>query len=426
MRITNRMLSDNFLNDMYTNLENMQNIQSQLTSGKKIRKPSDDPYIATRSLQIDSDITINKQYNTNISNTKYWLNQTDTALNQAGDILQRIKELLVSAGNGSYTQNERDSIKEEINQRICQFSNVINSNFNGQYLFGGSRGTEKPLDTVEVNSSHYSLIYNDQSVDLPVASGAGTTATIASSCGGLSIKLGSGSTVNLTIPSGGNINSIVNDINSTIASSSSLKGKVSAISYTNNNKTYIRIISKSSEDITILSSGTTIHGLDSFKGKYIGEDKVNMVSQNLSVEISQGVLTDYNVSATDLLKFKGTTSSGIVRNFDLREVFNNIINDLSSSSGLHNINTSDADAIKSTLDNILSIRAKVGATQNRMDTAQQNNEDNNYNMNLVLSKTEDTDITESTMNYAALQTVYLASLQTSAKVLQPTLMDYMS
>ncbi|URZ15967.1 flagellar hook-associated protein FlgL [Clostridium felsineum] len=425
MRVTNRMLTDTFLTDMNTNLQNMRDIQSQLTSGKKINKPSDNPYIATKSMQLNTDISINSQYNTNIKNTIYWLNQTDTALNQAGDIVQRMKELLISAGNGAYNQEQRDSIRAEINQRIYEFSNVINSSFSGQYLFGGTRGDEKPLDIMSNSSKNTYLMYNNESVDLPIASASGTTASIANSCGELDVQLGSGSTVKLQITSGASIQSIVDGINNQIASSSSLKGKVSAVSYVKGNQTYIRIKASNNKDITI-TNGTNIPALSSFKNKYIGVDKIDKISKSLSVEISQGVLSQYSVSATDIMNYKAATASGVEKSYDLRQVFSDIVNDLSSTSGVANLNTKDSDALDGLLENILSIRATVGASQNRMDSAQQNNQENNYNMTLILSNTEDTDITESTMNYAALQTVYLASLQTSAKIIKPTLMDYMS
>ena len=62
--------------------------------------------------------------------------------------------------------------------------------------------------------------------------------------------------------------------------------------------------------------------------------------------------------------------------------------------------------------------------QNRMESAMETNEDQNYNMTDILSSSEDIDFTEKTMEYAVMQTVYTASLQTSSKVLMNTIMDY--
>ena len=60
-----------------------------------------------------------------------------------------------------------------------------------------------------------------------------------------------------------------------------------------------------------------------------------------------------------------------------------------------------------------------------MESAQAKNEDENLNMTDILSKTEDIDFTEKTMEYSIMQTVYMASLQTGAKVLPKTILDYL-
>ena len=73
----------------------------------------------------------------------------------------------------------------------------------------------------------------------------------------------------------------------------------------------------------------------------------------------------------------------------------------------------------------MKLRSEVGAKQNSMDSALARNSDQNTNMTEILSKTEDIDITEKAMEYATMQTIYMAALQTSAKVIQPSLLDYL-
>lgn len=146
MRVTNKMLSNSFLADMRTNLQYMQKLQQQMTSGKEIRKPSDDPFKVARAMQLHTDINTNKQYNENINDTINWLDTTDTALGQVGDVLQRVRELLISAGNAGYGENERRATKDEINEKVGEISQVLNTSFDGSYIFGGTRGTTKPVD----------------------------------------------------------------------------------------------------------------------------------------------------------------------------------------------------------------------------------------------------------------------------------------
>lgn len=170
MRVTNKMLSANFLSDMRGNLENMRTLQQQMTSGKEIRRPSDNPFKAARAMQLHSNINANKQYNENINDTINWLDTTDTALGQAGNVLQRVRELMVSAGNAAYGSNERKAIKDEINQRVEELSQIMNTSFDGKYIFGGSRGTAKPVTTEKVGTtSNAQLGYNIVANGIPAA-----------------------------------------------------------------------------------------------------------------------------------------------------------------------------------------------------------------------------------------------------------------
>ena len=82
-------------------------------------------------------------------------------------------------------------------------------------------------------------------------------------------------------------------------------------------------------------------------------------------------------------------------------------------------------AIDDVITNLLKTRSEVGAKQNRMESAQQKNEDENFNMTDILSQTEDIDFTQKTIEFSMAQTVYTASLQVSAKVLPPSLLDYL-
>lgn len=312
MRVTNKMLSNSFLTDMRTNLKNMQTLQEQMTSGKEIRRPSDDPARVARAMQLHTDINANKQYKSNISDTLNWLDTTDTALGQAGDVLQKVRELLVSAGNAPYGSNERQSIKDEINQRIDEFAQILNTSYDGKYIFGGTRTTTKPLTTSEVNKNKV-IDYN-----------------------------------------------ILEDADAAIETSK--------------------------------------------------------IKQKMQVEISPGVTMEYNVSADEIIEFDGKS---------VKDIFSNIVNHLDDENAVSKLSGSDLEDVTAAINNLLKKRSEVGAKQNRMESAKYKNEDETYNLTSVLSRTEDIDITEKTMQYATLQTVYMASLQTSARVLQPTLLDYL-
>jgi len=138
------------------------------------------------------------------------------------------------------------------------------------------------------------------------------------------------------------------------------------------------------------------------------------------VEVSQGVTMEYNVTASQIVNY-GTGDNNLMK------LLQNITSHLDSNvaSETQKLTTEDLTGIKAAMTNVLKVRSEVGSKQNRMESAQSRNVDANFNMTEILSATEDIDITETMMEYATMQTIYMASLQTSAKVIQPSLMDYL-
>lgn len=330
MRITSGMMKNNYLNGMTTNLNNMQTLNKQLTSGKEISRPSDNPYKVARSMQLNTDINTNKQYNENIKDTINWLNTTDTALGQVTNVIQRVRELMVSSGNASYGSNEQKAISDEINQRIEEVAQILNSNFDGKYVFGGTKTSSKPL--------------------------------------------------------GSDIDGITGN-------------------------TYLYFVDKSGNKLDLEDTSTYT------------KNQLEMLGTKMDVEISQGVQMEYNVTAKEVLICKDDNGKQV----NLMNLLSNITSNLKSSNSADRVkvigeNLADIDSVVS---NLLKLRAEVGAKQNRMDSAQTKNEDENYNMTDILSKTEDIDFTEKTIEFTVAQTVYQASLQICAQVLPKSLLDYL-
>ena len=146
MRITNGMTNRNFNYNLHKNLTRMNKIDNQLNTGKEINKISDDPAKAAKIMRLKTDIAKNAQYNKNIVDATNHLDVTDKALEQANDGLQKMRELLVSAGNATYGSDERAALKEEISQLVNKMGDILNTTFDGKYIFGGERIDQKPVE----------------------------------------------------------------------------------------------------------------------------------------------------------------------------------------------------------------------------------------------------------------------------------------
>lgn len=405
MRITHGVMVNGFLTDMNTNLNQLNKIQNQLNTGKVFSKPSDDPFKVARSMQMYSEINANKQYNTNIKDTINWMDTTDTALSNSTKVLQRIRELMVSAGNAAYGSSELSAIKDEINERVAEFGQILNTSFDGKYIFGGKDGAVKPVKVVEkpvqvIGSG------NAVSEEIDVNNLDGYTGSESE----LKVS-GIKEVVPATTPAKYNV-----DINGTSHEVSADADGNYKLDVDGLELDFTEVISKSPSD-----TDTWDINLNSTKKSIEVNGDENLIDKNLKVEISSGVTVDYNANAMEILKFKDGDGNDV----DVMKFLDDLVNNLSSEDGKSKVIGENLDTIDKISNNMLTVSSRVGTVQNRMESAKDLNEAQNENMTDILSSNEDINFVEKAMEMAVAQTVYVAALQTSAKVLQPTILNYL-
>ena len=302
MRITNKVLSEDFLKNLSKNLNQMQKYQNQLSSGKEVSRPSDNPLLVAKIMNMNNNILQNEQYNSNISDTLSWVKTQDTALGDATQTLQRINDLVIYGSNGALSDLDRSAIVEEVKMKSEELVDILNTNFDGRYIFGGQKTTEKPFSKAD------SALIDDVLVEVVFT-----------------------------------YNGDKNDIS--------------------------REISQGVE-VNLISDGS----------KIIGEGTEN---ENLGVLLKK-VIDALDAGASDIL----TGDDGLL-----------------------------GDLQKAT-DNVVRIRTQIGAIHNRLEAAEDRNKE-------LLSEREDIDIIEKYMEYMVMATTYQASLSVGAKILQPSLLDYL-
>ncbi|HLS53171.1 MAG TPA: flagellar hook-associated protein FlgL [Tissierellaceae bacterium] len=149
MRITNKTLTNTFLRNLSRNLEQMQKYQDQLSSGKEVSRPSDNPMLVSKIMFLKNNILQNKQYNSNINDTIGWVETQDTALNDMTATLNRIRDLIIYGANGSLSDTDRAAIKDEVDMQIDQLADILNTNFDGRYIFAGQETLTRPFEKGE-------------------------------------------------------------------------------------------------------------------------------------------------------------------------------------------------------------------------------------------------------------------------------------
>ena len=223
MRISTGMIYDAGVSSINQQTSSLLRLQQQISSGRRILSPSDDPVAAARALEVTQSSDVVAQFNQNHSNAKSALGLEEAQLSSSNDLLARVRELTVQAGNSSLSQSDRAAIAFELRSSFDQLVGIANAtDGSGQYLFSGYMGATKPfggtVESILALAAAKSTGATDISGGITVAGGSNT----------LSISLDGGTAVNLTLTLGAKTSgAAVSDINTQIAAST-LAGKVQA------------------------------------------------------------------------------------------------------------------------------------------------------------------------------------------------------
>ncbi|GHD47804.1 flagellar hook-associated protein 3 FlgL [Marinobacter persicus] len=142
IRISSQQIFNGGINRLQGINSNLVDTQQQISTGKKVNKPSDDPVAAARILKLDQELRQNDSYTRNATLADNRLKQEENALQSSVDIIQRVRELTVQAGSGSLSANDRQSIAAELKERLGQLANITNTqDASGEYIFSGFQGS---------------------------------------------------------------------------------------------------------------------------------------------------------------------------------------------------------------------------------------------------------------------------------------------
>ncbi|MEY8392128.1 flagellar hook-associated protein 3 [Lachnospiraceae bacterium] len=152
MRVTNSMISRNSMTNINNNKINVDILSTQMTTQKKISRPSEDPVIAIRALRLRSNLSeLNQYYERNIPDAKSWLEVTEGALENQQKILDDIYKECVTGSTDTYTPENRASILKNLESLRKQVYNEGNADCAGRHVFTGYK-TNKQLTFAEDES----------------------------------------------------------------------------------------------------------------------------------------------------------------------------------------------------------------------------------------------------------------------------------
>ena len=144
-RITNQMSSSMTLAGIESALDRLDTTQQELSTGKRINQPSDDPSGTSLTLQLNTQLSNLNTYSNNVTDGTGWAQASSSAMTDVTNAVQRIRELTLEASNGTQSTADMQASAQEVNQLIDEIKQDANTQYNGQYVFSGSATSDRSV-----------------------------------------------------------------------------------------------------------------------------------------------------------------------------------------------------------------------------------------------------------------------------------------
>lgn len=415
MRITFKTVNRHMQNVIMNRYADLASLQEQLATGKRLLRPSDDPVDTSNDLKLRSKLSQLYQYKRNIDDGMGYMSVTDTAMMSMNDLMQRLRELAIQGSSDTLSDKERFFIEKEVEQLLLQLVSITNTRYKGDYIFGGVQTKITPFP-IENSVANTPQDYTDLNMAYYDAS--------AFPAGGAAVQLRDAfdtSPITDIIP--GSFELSVRGV-------TMVEGTDYTIDYVNGTIT-ILATSPNLADLSVdvlngIHAGpppVNNYSVDGFnitfnylsRGKDIFGDTV-AIDGDVLREIEAGVVMPININGQELT-YDHTT------NTDLFDVIIGLGQDLlqNNRAGIE----SGIGRIDITMKNLLAAQSKNGARVNRFETTLERNELQYTETTRQQSELEDADFAETASNFSLTETVYNAALQSAARVIQNSLVNFL-
>jgi flagellar hook-associated protein 3 FlgL len=123
------------------NQQSVYDAQQQITSGKRVDRPEDDPVDFERLAVLRDSLSAVQRYSRNIAQAQSELSTVDSTMQQVGQLFQRASEIAVQASDGTKSVAERRAMGEEVDALFSELLSMANTKHDGHTIFSGLRGS---------------------------------------------------------------------------------------------------------------------------------------------------------------------------------------------------------------------------------------------------------------------------------------------
>jgi len=156
MRISTQQQYLKSVDNMQRTQTNMAELQEQVSTGKRLQTPSDDPVAAAQVVKLERELAQYAKFEDNIDVTERRLQLEETILDSMYTATTRFKELGIYAGNSTLSAADRGTIATEVEELTEYMASLMNTQDSlGEYIFAGSKGGTEPYEQLGDGSYQY-------------------------------------------------------------------------------------------------------------------------------------------------------------------------------------------------------------------------------------------------------------------------------
>ncbi len=377
MRVTQSMLAHNSLRHLSQSYDHLGKLQDQLSTGKKISRASEAPVVAMNGMRYRTQTVEVEQFQRNSSEVFNWMESTDEALDKSTQALQRVRELTTQAANDSYEEGQRSNIAKEVSQLFEHLVSMANTKSNNKYIFNGSNTTRVPVndDYFQLDPDGLSTLDEQELLKHQIAY-EGSVYQFSETDGNTAVfENGNGETMGLTYD-GTNEDS-----------------QIESITHSNTEEVEDNL---EKNDIVLSRN-----------------DAVSTNTGDVEIELLKGVNIPVNSKPQNV--FNSALFGDMKR-------LEQALEDPDSDG---KVLTEFIDMIDTHIDSMVNERAEIGARLNRVEMIDDRLSNQEVIAERILSDNEDADMEKVMIDLMSQENVHRAALGAGARIIQPTLMDFL-